>query len=225
MLAGRGLLFVPSVFGNLILGVDPPQPFTMIYRARGVASFYGPPAIPPGDPLGPLVGAARAAILRTLTAPATTSQLAAQLGMSLGNVAGHLAVLRAAGLIERAPDRPFGELLRHPVGRRPAVGRPGTVSSHPGHRSARRPGNDRSAAGRERKPRHRWSPPTSARQPHGTSPADTLVQPRRQAAEGPDVGITRAAGVLGAAIVSRVGLHDGRAARIGNDALHPEPRG
>jgi DNA-binding transcriptional ArsR family regulator len=100
--AGRGLLFVPSVFADLVLGVEGPQPFAMVYRARGVASFYGPPEVPPGDPLGPLIGAARAAILRTLTAPATTSQLAAQLGLSLGTVGGHLAVLRAAGLVERA---------------------------------------------------------------------------------------------------------------------------
>jgi DNA-binding transcriptional ArsR family regulator len=100
VLAGRGLLFVPSVFGNLILGVEQ-RPFAMVYRARGVAGFYGAPAAPPGDPLGPLIGPARAAILRALTVPATTSQLAAQLGMSLGNVGGHLAVLRTAGLVER----------------------------------------------------------------------------------------------------------------------------
>ena len=101
VLAGRGLLFVPSVFADLALGVEPPQPFAMIYRARGVAAILGPPVTPPGDALNPLIGPARAAILRALAAPATTSQLAAQLGMSLGNVGGHLAVLRAAGLVTR----------------------------------------------------------------------------------------------------------------------------
>ena len=101
-LGGRGLLFVPSVFADLVLGTDPPRPFELVYRARGVADIFGPPAVTGPDPLAPLIGGARAAILRALTAPATTSQLAAQLGMSLGNAGGHLAVLRAAGLVERA---------------------------------------------------------------------------------------------------------------------------
>jgi DNA-binding transcriptional ArsR family regulator len=100
-LAGRGLLFVPSLFADLALTVDPPSPFTLVYRARGVADILGPPVIAAGDPLAPLIGPARTAILRALAAPATTSQLAARLGMSLGNVGGHLAVLRAAGLVAR----------------------------------------------------------------------------------------------------------------------------
>ena len=101
-LAGRGLLFVPSVFGDLVLATEPPRPFALGYRARGVADIFGPPAPRAGDPLTPLIGGARAAILRALAAPATTSQLVAQLGMSLGGVGGHLAVLHAAGLITRA---------------------------------------------------------------------------------------------------------------------------
>jgi DNA-binding transcriptional ArsR family regulator len=71
-----------------------------------VPVIASPNACPRGDALGPLIGAARAAILRTLTAPATTSQLAAQLGLSPGTVGGHLAVLRAAGL--RAGPAPAG---------------------------------------------------------------------------------------------------------------------
>ena len=101
-LDGRGLLFVPSVFAGLALGTDPPGPFTLVYRARGVADILGgPPAPADGDPLAALIGATRAALLRALAAPATTSQLAARFGMSLGNVGGHLAVLRAAGLVAR----------------------------------------------------------------------------------------------------------------------------
>jgi DNA-binding transcriptional ArsR family regulator len=115
VLAGRGLLFVPSVFGNLVLGVEQ-RPFVMVYRARGVAGFYGVPAVPPGDPLGPLIGTARAAILRALTVPATTSQLVAQLGMSLGNVGGHLAVLRAAGLVERTRTGRSVQYVATPLG-------------------------------------------------------------------------------------------------------------
>jgi DNA-binding transcriptional ArsR family regulator len=100
-LAGRGLLFVPSVFADLALSVDAPRPFTMVYRARGVADILGPPPISTTDGLSPLIGPARAAILRALAAPATTSQLVAQLGLGLGTVGGHLAVLRDAGLVTR----------------------------------------------------------------------------------------------------------------------------
>jgi DNA-binding transcriptional ArsR family regulator len=121
-LQGRGLLFVPSVFADLVLGVDPPQPFMLVYRARGIADVLGPPAPSPGDALGPLIGGARAAVLRALAAPATTSQLVAQLGLSLGTVGGHLAVLRDAGLVERTRTgravnyvaTPLGEALLSP---------------------------------------------------------------------------------------------------------------
>jgi DNA-binding transcriptional ArsR family regulator len=120
-LSGRGLQFVPSVFGDLVLGTDAPGPFTLGYRARGVADVLGP-ATPREDALGPLLGTGRAAILRALAAPATTSQLAAQLGLSLGTVGGHLAVLHAAGLVSRTRTgrsviyavTPTGEALLSP---------------------------------------------------------------------------------------------------------------
>jgi DNA-binding transcriptional ArsR family regulator len=121
-LDGRGLLFVPSLFADLALGVDPPQPYALVYRARGSADVLGPPVVSTGDTLGPLIGGARAAILRALAAPATTSQLVAQLGLSLGTVGGHLAVLRAAGLVTRTRTgrsvtyvaSPLGEALQTP---------------------------------------------------------------------------------------------------------------
>jgi DNA-binding transcriptional ArsR family regulator len=120
--AGRGLLFVPSVFADLALGTDPPQPFSIVYRARGVADILGPPVAAPDDALAPLLGPSRAAILRALAAPATTSQLVTQLGLSLGSVGGHLAVLHAAGLVSRTRTgrsvnyvaTPLGEALRSP---------------------------------------------------------------------------------------------------------------
>ncbi|MEU4640566.1 helix-turn-helix domain-containing protein [Micromonospora sp. NPDC023814] len=102
-LDGRGLLFVPTVFGTMITYVDPPWPFAVVYRASGVAELLGSPDPGrPEDALDRLVGQGRAAVLRALAAPATTSQLAAQLGASLGGVGGHLAVLRDAGLVARA---------------------------------------------------------------------------------------------------------------------------
>jgi DNA-binding transcriptional ArsR family regulator len=102
-LGGQGLLFVPTVFGKLIAYVEPPWPYAIVYRARGVADLLGPPAQDrPAEALDRLVGASRATVLRALAVPATTSQLVAQLGMGLGTVGDHLAVLRAAGLVSRA---------------------------------------------------------------------------------------------------------------------------
>ncbi len=106
-LAGRGLLFVPSVFvwPRLALSLDPPWPPALIYPARGVAALWEtapPDGAAAGGALGPLLGGSRAAILRALDEPASTTQLAAILGQSLGGLGGHLAVLRRAGLLTRA---------------------------------------------------------------------------------------------------------------------------
>ena len=108
-LAGRGLLFVPSVFvwPGLAVSLDPPWPPALIYPARGVAALWetaargsGPAA--DGGALGPLLGTSRATILRALDEPASTTQLAAILGQSLGGLGGHLAVMLRAGLLARA---------------------------------------------------------------------------------------------------------------------------
>jgi DNA-binding transcriptional ArsR family regulator len=106
-LAGRGLLFVPSVFvwPRLALSLDPPWPPALIYPARGVAALWEtapPDGAAAGGALGPLLGGSRAAILRALDEPASTTQLAAILGQSLGGLGGHLAVMRRAGLLARA---------------------------------------------------------------------------------------------------------------------------
>ena len=107
-LAGRGLLFVPSVFvwPGLAVSLEPPWPPALIYPARGVAALWETAATSHratnGGALGPLLGTSRAAILRALDEPASTTQLAAILGQSLGGLGGHLAVLRRAGLLARA---------------------------------------------------------------------------------------------------------------------------
>ncbi|MGW8379795.1 winged helix-turn-helix domain-containing protein [Streptomyces sp. ODS28] len=99
-LGGRGLLLMPTVFGTLISYVDPPWPYALVYPARGVAALLGPPPAQGGAAaLARLVGPARAQVLRALAVPATTTQLVRQLGLSLGAVGGHLAVLRASGLV------------------------------------------------------------------------------------------------------------------------------
>ncbi len=104
------------MFADLVLAVAPPRPVELVYRARGVADIFGPPPVIGADPLAPLIGGARAAILRALAAPATTSQLVAQLGMSLGGVGGHLAVLRAAGLVNRARSGRSVNYVATPLG-------------------------------------------------------------------------------------------------------------
>jgi len=104
-LAGRGLLFVPSVFlwPRLASRYDPPWPPAVMYPARGVAALWENPEPATGDSgLTRLIGPARAAILIALDGPASTTQLAAMLGQTIGAVGDHLAVLRAAGLTVRA---------------------------------------------------------------------------------------------------------------------------
>ncbi|MGC5050310.1 ArsR/SmtB family transcription factor [Micromonospora sp. DT48] len=116
-LDGRGLLFIPTVFGMMINYVEPPWPFAIVYRASGVAELLGPPDPDrPADALDRLVGRSRAAVLRALALPATTSQLVAQLGMSLGGVGDHLAVLRDAGLITRVRSGRSVRYRRTPLG-------------------------------------------------------------------------------------------------------------
>ena len=104
-LNGQGLLLVPTAFGKLIAYVDPPWPAALVYSAEGFADLNSPRldrAGQAGGSLDRLVGASRAAILRSLDVPGTTTQLVHRLGLSLGAVGDHLAVLRDTGLVERA---------------------------------------------------------------------------------------------------------------------------
>jgi DNA-binding transcriptional ArsR family regulator len=116
-LGGRGLLFVPSVFGwpRLSLRLDPPWPPTLAYPARGVAALWERSGTGKSS-LDKLLGASRAAILVALGEPASTTQLAAALGQSLGGLGGHLAVMREAGLLARARSGRSVLYSRTPVG-------------------------------------------------------------------------------------------------------------
>jgi len=140
-LAGRGLLFVPSVFvwPRIALRLDPPWQPALIYPARGVAALWEqgqreqgqreqaqreqgrreqaqPGHATAGSGLGQLLGGSRAAILLALEEPASTTQLAAVLGQSLGGLGDHLAVLRKAGLTTRARSGRSVLYSRTPVG-------------------------------------------------------------------------------------------------------------
>jgi DNA-binding transcriptional ArsR family regulator len=118
-LAGRGLLFVPSVFiwPRLALGMDPPWPPSLVYPARGVGALWERRGNPTeAGALGRLLGPSRAAVLIALEEPASTTQLTAVLGQSLGGLGGHLAVLREAGLATRARSGRSVLYTRTPVG-------------------------------------------------------------------------------------------------------------
>lgn len=124
-LDGRGILLKPSVFVWPYTGVtlDDTRAPEVIYPARGVASLF-PTALHDDAALTGLIGTTRAQVLAMLDEPMHTSGLARIFGRSPGNIADHLKVLRAAGLIERAragrqviySRTPLGEALLSGVG-------------------------------------------------------------------------------------------------------------
>ncbi|MEU8797191.1 ArsR family transcriptional regulator [Spirillospora sp. NPDC048819] len=98
-LDGGGLMFVPTVFSELGVALEQDWPYTLIYRARGVAALWESRTPRDEDALAKLLGRTRADLLRLLADPATTTWLSARLRMSVGGVGDHLAVLRASGLV------------------------------------------------------------------------------------------------------------------------------
>ncbi|NUR86821.1 MAG: winged helix-turn-helix transcriptional regulator [Nonomuraea sp.] len=95
-LGGKGLLFVPTNFASTVGAyLAEAWPNALVYPARGTGAET---PVPTGD-LALLMGRTRARILAELAVPATTTHLAALLGQSLGTTGGHLAALRATGLI------------------------------------------------------------------------------------------------------------------------------
>jgi DNA-binding transcriptional ArsR family regulator len=101
VLDGRGLLFVPSVFGwpKLAAITEGPWQPTLIYPARGVGTLWEPGAPGSPDALVALMGRRRAAVLSALEVPRSTSDLASRLDLSPASVSQHLSVLRDAGLV------------------------------------------------------------------------------------------------------------------------------
>jgi len=100
---GQGLLLVPSVFvwPGVAVHTEDPWRRALVYPARGTAALWQTAPGPPGA-LGELLGQSRARLLITLDEPASTTQLAHALGLAVGAVGDHLAVLRRAGLVDRA---------------------------------------------------------------------------------------------------------------------------
>ncbi|WP_052020722.1 DUF5937 family protein [Actinokineospora spheciospongiae] len=101
---GSGLLFVPSVFvwPRVAVHLDAPWPAAIIYPARGAAALWESTRGHDPDALAALLGRSRARLLVALADPAGTTHLARSLGLAVGAVGDHLAVLRRAGLLDRA---------------------------------------------------------------------------------------------------------------------------
>jgi DNA-binding transcriptional ArsR family regulator len=101
VLDGQGLNLTPSAFiWPYAVAMIDPHPPTLVFPARGVASLFwgthGEAAV------GQLIGQTRAEILELVAEPTHTSALARRLGRSPGNVADHLKILHASGLVVRA---------------------------------------------------------------------------------------------------------------------------
>jgi DNA-binding transcriptional ArsR family regulator len=102
VLEGQGLNLTPSAFiWPYAVAMIDPRPPTLVFPARGVASLFwgthGPEAA-----VGQLIGQTRAEILELVAEPTHTSALARRLGRSPGNIADHLKILHASGLVVRA---------------------------------------------------------------------------------------------------------------------------
>lgn len=105
---GRGLILAPCLFGQQRAhggpGADGTQ--VVIYPAADLDEPY----TAPGDHLAALLGAGRAAVLRSLRVPASTSGLARRLGISAPMASNHATLLRNAGLVSTTRD---GKSVRH----------------------------------------------------------------------------------------------------------------
>jgi DNA-binding transcriptional ArsR family regulator len=117
-LGGKGLLLVPSayIWPHAASHSSPDWPKTLIYPARGIAALWETPEAQPPGALADLLGRSRARILGALESPAGTTHLARSLGMATGAVGDHLAVLRRAGLVQRARDGRVVLYVRTAVG-------------------------------------------------------------------------------------------------------------
>jgi len=105
-LNGHGLLLVPSayIWPHAAAHTSGDWPKTLIYPARGIAALWETPEPRAPGALTDLLGRSRALILAALSSPAGTTHLARSLSMTTGAVGDHLAVLRRAGLVQRARD-------------------------------------------------------------------------------------------------------------------------
>ncbi|WP_324783301.1 helix-turn-helix domain-containing protein [Streptomyces sp. H51] len=99
-LAGAELVFVPVTPQRVgWVSWEEHERYAVVYACRGALADGPRGAVP--EPLGALLGTARAAVLVLLGSPLNTTQLTAVTGQGLGSVGRHLKVLLQAGLVER----------------------------------------------------------------------------------------------------------------------------
>jgi helix-turn-helix protein len=116
-----GLVFVPHTGLSGQWTCESPSRIAFVYPAKGALAHHPPE----NGGVARLLGHGRARVLAEVRTPATPSQLATVLGVSLGTVSGHLAAMRAAGVVTtRRSGRavyyeltPLGEELVRLVGR------------------------------------------------------------------------------------------------------------
>jgi DNA-binding transcriptional ArsR family regulator len=94
----RAYIFGPTLFGCTAISTGATGPHMVTYPARDRARLLEHQPSGP-EPLARLLGRTRAEILMALDRPATTTELTKRCMLSLGSVGGHLAALRAAGMI------------------------------------------------------------------------------------------------------------------------------
>jgi DNA-binding transcriptional ArsR family regulator len=101
VLGGEGLTLMPSAFTWPHAVAIDDHPPTLIYPSRGVASLFWD-AQRGESAISKLIGSTRAEILELVGDPMHTSALARDLDRSPGNIADHLKILSACGLVTRA---------------------------------------------------------------------------------------------------------------------------
>lgn len=99
-ISGARLLFVPVTPRQGWVSWNTAERYAVVYPCSGVLADADRAAAVP-EPLGRLLGPARAGVLMLLATPKSTSQLVTLTGQGLGSVGGHLRVLLDAGLVRR----------------------------------------------------------------------------------------------------------------------------
>ncbi|MFH8488451.1 ArsR family transcriptional regulator [Streptomyces longisporoflavus] len=99
-ISGARLLFVPVTPRQGWVSWNTADRYAVVYPCSGVLADAGRAVAVP-EPLGRLLGPARAGVLMLLAAPKSTSQLVTLTGQGLGSVGRHLRVLLDAGLVRR----------------------------------------------------------------------------------------------------------------------------
>lgn len=98
-ISGAQLFFVPVTQGRGWVSWDEPHRYAVVYPCAGTLAEAGRVSAP--EPLGRLLGPARARVLVLLDTPKSTTQLVALTGQGLGSVGRHLKVLLDSHLVRR----------------------------------------------------------------------------------------------------------------------------